>query len=921
MKPFYGKRASISLLGGMLMSFFFVLPLWGEDGDGAAVQSLDPNVSSALGAFNQTLNFNGQIPSFRNSLNQSAPQVTNFFSQCFSNPFQGGANVFANSLGANACGIDTADASMKNFAEQMSRSFAVGGGLGAECPLVAAPETKYSCEDFSKGGGFNQDSLEALLAGVRSSCAALSCRELKFSEVNRELSCLNTQADVMNSQLNSIRKTYTQQIQKMERDLNAFTEIEENRTAQIENLNLRLNGNPQIGLKGIRQVKEEFQRTYDELEQQIRDQDLKTKDIVSKRKGFESVKTSLVGAYARSCFAPQTTGPGGSVTGGNELAFTQSNFLCEKNGTPTSAFEYLKCRFAQNQYKDSRGRRTRNPSSLTKDNARGASGQFEQFLSSMMRKLPAGRSFGELSQGSSVNKVTNFREFKNAFERELQQFDQKGTEVSRFVMATMRRCFLRAETKVRRELKDERSEVRQFALALEKEEADLRAQNNQTMDRLAIQLSEGDKALTGISTRHSVATCKTSKPTTQVACLRSLQNTYLTRLNGSADGQSSFQVPPIPIKGVDPQAVDQVVCTGLISCENALQQRNEQYERELKSLSKFKRNYVINANQAVEKFNQGIASQISSQSSALRDRLKAINSALASLGVSGGIPMENVPAEQLEFDPETGLVRVPQNPVNLIGGISSPPLLDVSGDTFSDALSNLAQGNQDLQQQFAEHTQAISQLQSLSGSCMEEEGLKAAEGFRSAARRFEDRNCFEDADSAGGTSRLQELMAEVGNVVGTQGISGNVSRILRRGQSDLEGGKEQHQRFLASSGEKKDELREVQAQLARVRADLAAVQSRIGDSRASAEESKQIAKYTEELSQLEAQQKALLSGIKKLNKYTGEMKRPTACTALYQDLETELETIRSLYRKRGGGRDPASQRASDPWPTFDSESG
>jgi hypothetical protein len=170
------------------------------------------------------------------------------------------------------------------------------------------------------------------------------------------------------------------------------------------------------------------------------------------------------------------------------------------------------------------------------------------------------------------------------------------------------------------------------------------------------------------------------------------------------------------IRGSNPATNIAFTCQGINGCISTLQNVNRNLDTERKRIDAFKSDYVLKANQNVDQFTKQMAAMLSPQSQQLQNQLKAMNTALASLGVGQGINIKPVDGEQLEKD-DDGLYKAPKNALNLIGANMNPPMLDVNGDAFTSGLGGIAEGQKDVDHELARAQTGLTKLNSLASSC------------------------------------------------------------------------------------------------------------------------------------------------------------------------------------------------------------
>jgi hypothetical protein len=255
--------------------------------------------------------------------------------------------------------------------------------------------------------------------------------------------------------------------------------------------------------------------------------------------------------------------------------------------------------------------------------------------------------------------------------------------------------------------------------------------------------------------------CNSATPDVQVSCLQDLQANMEALLHGSAK-QSTVRMA---INGSDPRTNITFTCQGLNGCIAALQSVDRNLKTEVRRIQTFKQSYVTAAKQSVQNFTKQMAAMMSGQSAALTNSLKGINTALSSLGV-GGVSIPKVDCEQPSFD-SNGLPQPPTSCLKLIGCQMNPQMLDVSGNDFSSALSNIGNGMRDLDAKVGPLNDAMGRIRSLPNQCRSQLMSRRSDQLQRDTDQIASGNCqFSDefCRQSGTISDLGSSLSGIANV-------------------------------------------------------------------------------------------------------------------------------------------------------------
>jgi hypothetical protein len=338
--------------------------------------------------------------------------------------------------------------------------------------------------------------------------------------------------------------------------------------------------------------------------------------------------------------------------------------------------------------------------------------------------------------------------------------------------------------------------------ALKAQERQNQSVAQETFQRYNQTYTKAMAALTGENYPLVLTVCENAKAGTQEACMDDIRR----NMQGLLMGNDTASQMVMSIKASQPKNLISFKCQGLNGCIRTLQNIHTNLKKEVVSLKAFKRDYVTKANQSIEQFTQRMAQTLSPQNQMLEQQIRNLNSTLAGLGVKGTISPKGVEAEQFEKDGEPsgendtdngGLFKMPKSLSNLIGGKMSPPMLDVSKDSFKDALSGVADAVSKLDDQKTKIADALTKVDALASSCSQQELEKAIGSLEKEVERFNSCMGSENWCDTNGSS-LDQLVnsLQAASISGLEGVQGT----LESGQINCQGEKSSSANCVGVSG-------------------------------------------------------------------------------------------------------------------------
>ncbi|MGK5083406.1 hypothetical protein WDW37_08865 [Bdellovibrionota bacterium FG-1] len=657
---------------GQIIETLCVLSIWVALGITSA-QAVDPTDPTAIAAgFDPTL-----PPQF--DMAKIAGQGTSF--QSCNSQVQNAANQALQSLSNLAQGqggVATApNASM-------------GYGINAVCtgsdegPSVDG----LTCENIAPGGILDQNMIKSKGLAIDMALATIQCKKGKFDAIKSELSCMSGQADMLAQQLSSVQSAYQSNIQRMQKDVATLDGVIADRESEDQEVLKRLGGNGGEGgngAEGLLKVRDDLKTAMSSMDsekgipgavQKIKN-DMKAVDV-AKQALKEFVDNRTMG-LASECFQKDS----------------QTGFQCKPNGPNVSGPEYLLCRYEQFQ-KTSNGKL--DPNTVLGNTAAGKTGALGGLLGKIFAQTPQKQAPTQQGQTPQVDMsapaatIMTPDDIEKAYGTELAKFDLPGFQVHEFVKKQTTYCYQKAQHTVSIEKNMASGPIKTQMNAMDTQSDNLQKSANTMLSSYAGQYERAMTVLTGMHLPMTTSGCEDKTPNVQIACLEDLKR----NLNGVLYGRvKQAQVTQL-IKGVDAQGRTDISfqCSGIDGCIAKYQQVDVNLKKEKIRVAAFKKTYIQQSVQSTDNFTKRMASMMNAQSQALTNKLKSLNTALASLG-AGGISIPKVEGEPMQYD-ENGLPKAPNSALQLIGAQMTPKMLDVHGSDFSESLKGLGQGVTDL---------------------------------------------------------------------------------------------------------------------------------------------------------------------------------------------------------------------------------
>ena len=371
-----------------------------------------------------------------------------------------------------------------------------------------------------------------------------------------------------------------------------------------------------------------------------------------------------------------------------------------------SPAQYIYCRYWQNQHISANGTLDLSMSGgvQASNNATGLYTQLNTLLSAPTNaQIPTDQKGATASMTTPLainfNSIADVNSYAN-------NFSAYGSDVVQALKTDMESCYGQADADVNVEKNMANTPIGLAEFKIQQQQEQNATQVNTLLDKYTKQYSDVMGGLTGTATPISVNGCVGSgvSATAQSSCLDDMRK----NLEGLLAGTSANSTVNLTVSGTNPATAIPVQCMGLGPCITALQNVAHNIDTTRQQLTQYKGQYAMQANQTVQTYTQQLAQQWGPMSQGLHQQIQALNQQLVGLGVSDGIQLPSVQAEQLQQDAD-GLPKAPNSVLNLVGGQMNPPMLDVTSGQFDAPLGSLGQRKTDLDSEMQKfsHAQAI----------------------------------------------------------------------------------------------------------------------------------------------------------------------------------------------------------------------
>ena len=320
----------------------------------------------------------------------------------------------------------------------------------------------------------------------------------------------------------------------------------------------------------------------------------------------------------------------------------------------------------------------------------------------------------------------------------LSGYDGKGLGIHDFVIQALAACDANSVKQVEQEKTMVNNALGLAIQGAQRSDRQLCAKVDSLFDKYSQQYSAAMTSLTGMNLPLDVSGCRSSSNCSVLAACNedivcrqkvfNLETSCLADLKQNMEGvlRGTTQNSNVTILVSANNAKQNISfdCSGVNGCVRKMQNLSTELGKEQEKIKTFKDSYVTKANQSIEAFNRDTASKLGYASQQINSRLKDLNAALAQYGSGASIKIKSYESEDMSQNTdEDKLYKLPKDPMKVIGGSAKPPLLDISGDNFSDSLSGMDKAAQKLGDDQNKVNEVMNNVMNLSASCPKR-GLK-----------------------------------------------------------------------------------------------------------------------------------------------------------------------------------------------------
>lgn len=681
----------------------------------------------------------------------------------------GVSQIFTNIGDAFQNAVNSGESDIKTLTRALTGSTPAGGGCGA----ATAVKEDYQCSELLIGGKLNTAAIEKFRAQSQQAVQSYNCQKGKLNMISSELSCLQTKASGLTAFVESMGGFFAQQMQPAIQYVQASKSFEQDVTAQVNQAGEKLNGNRQVGKKGLLQLQEDARKMQEEMPAQVNEVNEQFAAIVEQEKQLKEMQEIRTAQAALGCFQNKV----------------EANYVCSPGTPPVKIDEYIKCRCAQSELlaKDGKRIETSGKASLEKKSLAKAA-EVDAVVKAMIEGFPkdgvgGGKNEQAYDGGSRPYQVLTMEDFSNAFLPRFRALSCRGLNVEGFVKNAMARCFAAEGGKVGAELKRSSSTLGQFKYRIEAQRRLTNAKTTQLFDRYRQTLTDIKTALVGQDMPFTTLAdlgipngnlnfCKNAKPDVQKECLQRMMGGMDSLLSGTAPNSSTV----LTMKGTSSQS--QISCNGLNGCITAMQSFVQEGQTVVQKTQNDRKQQVQMFNQKANEWVKQQQGMVSAQNQALASEVAKINALLASLGVSGDVNFKTKKGGKLETDSEMdGLVMAPENMGELLG------VADLQPGSFSGALSGISKKSGELDEKIGEAQSSTQRLLAMVEPCKQEGLNQLADKAQRDLESLNTNRCFYSVEICQRGDSLSDLLADLQSA----GMGGDSSSVdaLYNGISDF----------------------------------------------------------------------------------------------------------------------------------------
>ncbi len=590
-----------------------------------------------------------------------------------------------------------------------------------QCKDSPVPAAGSTCESFEVGGVFNATLLTSKMQQAQAATCSIECKRSKLNAIQQELQCLSSQSDQMIQQINSqLQQAFTENITRYQTDVATLKGVIKDREIQSTFVKEKLGGSGERGEDGWVKIQGDLTNSYAGMVNEVA-------EVTELQKAASMQKASLL---------EQSEMRRASVTAECFRTQVQSSYQCVPNGPPVSAYDYVLCRYEQNQYLSSNGQQVEYDAS-TKAQATAKTAGLKNILDTIFTNAPAAYKVPtnpDQVAAMASQPIGNLvpANVEATYGGQLTGYDGKGLGIHQFVMDALAACDARSVKQVEKEKTMVNNALGLAIQGAQRSDRQLCAKVDSLFDKYSQQYSAAMTSLTGMNLPLDVSGCRSSSNCAvlaacnediicrqrtfnlQTSCLADLKQNMEGLLRGTTQN-SNVQILVTANNTKQNISFD---CAGVNGCVRKMQNLSTELGKEQEKIKKFKDDYVLKANQNIETFSRQTASRLSPASQQINSRLKDLNSALSQYGDGTAIKIKAYEPEDMSQNVDDDkLYKLPHNIMKVVGGKATPPLMDISGDSFGESLSGMGKATQKLGEDQNKVTEAMNNIMNLSSTC------------------------------------------------------------------------------------------------------------------------------------------------------------------------------------------------------------
>jgi hypothetical protein len=612
----------------------------------------------------------------------------------------------------------------------------------------------------------------------------ISCKQNKLAALPNQLNCLSKQAEKLDDLIDSLKQTFAQKFGEMATYVSKLNTIIQDRQAQEEVINSRLegpeNGNPP-GLLALEKATDTMVRRIfggltaggGEGNPALGGAPDGTQDIT--RGQLQAIKESLRNQKnQRAQFEQQLNTKKMGFVGECFKDRPQNNMRCEEGGPLVSPRDYILCRYRQNQTLGAGGRIESNPTTL--QNADTKTRTLDGLLSNIFADAPnSTATVTSPEQAAAYDRpISSFTvaDVEHKFGTQLASFNGAGLNIHDFVIQQMNECFTYGTSQLAKERANKMSSIYMLEDRIKVEEERTSVEMSSLLKDTTDLYTKDMVGLTGEPTyTFNTSLCDAATPEKKLACIEQAG----TQLKNLLDGNTPETAMAQKIPGNDANTDIRFTCQGIRGCITSMNTLKVNLQKEKGRIKAYRGTYVAQANASAKQFVAAINSAIKAPTQKLRAQLQALNANLAILGTTIDIPDVDGGGTKLiaSEDPEMdGLLQAPDDVKKLLAETAQPKIPDISGNNFSQALDGVGKVAQELGEKQTKLAEATAQISGTERKCLAEEKKAKFDKLARAAERVEECASGGDQCRPSDIDNVESLMVQVEGIK----VSGSYAR-------------------------------------------------------------------------------------------------------------------------------------------------